>query len=469
MGRIDPHHLSRPGAVTIFALIILIPFAAWSPLRAARPLLALVVGIAAVVLVPNVAGTDRLRAAARDRVPAGVLVDGASTGLHGIGRAAIDRVQLARLQRLISLLDAELGPGETYLDLTSRHAQYYYLDRRPPVAVTAPYNLVAAAQQRRVVEQLAKAPPRLALLEAENIVHDGGGLALRDPLLYRYVLAHYVPMYWNGFIVGHRAEEPEQETGPVVLAVRRLPETNPRTDAAASGLVVEDPIAIKMMLVGDRVHFSGSQARAVAAVDLATTSIALAGSEPVPAGNIEALSWDVEPERVRAYRSALLERAFEIRNLESIPVAWGRSQNSLVRQMKRRQVVSGSPSALNDLSFDGDRMRVTGPDPFAIFDIGSLRASGSDAGLLRFDFRCDEQKEPPRLQVFWWGDTLSGPSESHSLHFNAASGPLIVPMDSAHRWTFMKLISGLRIDLDNPSACSSIQIKNLELYSRNGA
>jgi hypothetical protein len=235
----------------------------------------------------------------------------------------------------------------------------------------------------------------------------------------------------------------------------------------ASGLVVEDPIAIKMILVGDRVHRSGSPARTIAAVDVATSSIALAGSDPLPAGSGEVLYWDVEPERTGAYRSALLERAFEIRNLESIPVAWGRSQNSLVRQLKRRGAVSGSASALNDLSLKEDQMRVTGPDPFAIYDMASLRASGSDAGLLRFDFRCDEQREPPRLQVFWWGDTLSGPSESHSLHFNAASGPLIVPMDAAHRWTLMKLIAGLRIDLDNPSACGAIEFKNLELYSRN--
>jgi hypothetical protein len=134
--------------------------------------------------------------------------------------------------------------------------------------------------------------------------------------------------------------------------------------------------------------------------------------------------------------------------------------------MQRRHAIPANAVALNDLSVDGNRMRVTGQDPFAIYDLTALGASGSDAGLLRFVFQCDEQKAPPRLQVFWWGDDLPGPRETHSLHFEARDGVLIVPLDAAHRWTMTQRVSGFRIDLDNPAACAALRIGEIELYSR---
>ncbi len=49
-----------------------------------------------------------------------------------------------KLERLLSMrrtLGAIVGSGETYLDLTNRSAQYFYLNYPPPIPVTAPYKL----------------------------------------------------------------------------------------------------------------------------------------------------------------------------------------------------------------------------------------------------------------------------------------------------------------------------------------
>lgn len=103
-----------------------------------------------------------------------LLRSGSDFNLSNIGKSAVDSSQWERLVRLVSLLDSKLAQGEIYLDLTSRNAQYFYLDRRPVVPVTAAYNMVPPSLQKRTVEELTKSTPKLALLEGANIIHDGG-------------------------------------------------------------------------------------------------------------------------------------------------------------------------------------------------------------------------------------------------------------------------------------------------------
>ncbi len=117
-------------------------------------------------------------------------VDGASVGLPGLGVALAEPSHVAFLSAARALLDRILDPGETYADLSSRHAQYFYFDRRPPIETGAIYNLVAEAQQLRAIESLQRTMPPALLIAADNIVHDGGPIGLRSALTYRYVLLH---------------------------------------------------------------------------------------------------------------------------------------------------------------------------------------------------------------------------------------------------------------------------------------
>jgi hypothetical protein len=111
--------------------------------------------------------------------------------------------------------------------------------------------------------------------------------------------------------------------------------------------------------------------------------------------------------------------------------------------------------------------KINGIDPTLSFDILSLNLSGRDAGLLKLDFTCMNRSAEPRIQVFWWGDGHGGPFEASSVRFTADDGTLIIPLDADPRWLTLKKIKGIRIDLDNASACSAFSVRNIGLFQRN--
>lgn len=105
-----------------------------------------------------------------------------------IGYAKADSGQVNRLILIRDFLDTVLEKNETYLDLTNRGAQYFYLNRKQPIESGAIYNLVTEAQQLRAIESLKITNPPAILIAGDNINHDGGGANLRSYLLYRYLL-----------------------------------------------------------------------------------------------------------------------------------------------------------------------------------------------------------------------------------------------------------------------------------------
>jgi hypothetical protein len=109
-------------------------------------------------------------------------------GIPALGTGVMDPAHVGRLSETRRLLDDVLDPGETYLDLTNRHAQYFYFDRRPPIESGAIYNLVAEGQQLRAIAALRRDRPPAVLVSSDNILHDGGPAGLRAPLVYRDAL-----------------------------------------------------------------------------------------------------------------------------------------------------------------------------------------------------------------------------------------------------------------------------------------
>ena len=101
------------------------------------------------------------------------------------------------IKHVLSIL---VDPGETYLDLTNRNTDYFYLGYKPPIEVGAIYNLVSEGQQYRAIRTLDKRPPPVVLASADNVLHDGGTAAYRSHLLYRYVVERYIPIRIDGFI-----------------------------------------------------------------------------------------------------------------------------------------------------------------------------------------------------------------------------------------------------------------------------
>lgn len=207
MGRIDPGGVSRPGMVAILLIAGVMALSFWPLLnRHGRAWLLLgSVFFSALLNFASFAHQPLLSAAA-PILNVGHLINPTQPELANMGRATMDGAHWDRINRLNNLLNSKLKPQESYLDLTSRNAQYFYLNRKPVIPVTAPYNMISHTQQLDAIAVLNKALPRLALLEGENIVHDGGGVSLRNHYLFRFLVEHYEPFEENGFIIGLSTE-----------------------------------------------------------------------------------------------------------------------------------------------------------------------------------------------------------------------------------------------------------------------
>jgi hypothetical protein len=339
------------------------------------------------------------------------------------------------------------------------------------MAVTAPYNMVSSSQQKREIERLSKNLPRLVILDAANIIHDGGGLALRNPYLYRFIIDNYRPSFQDGFIIGDRINKKDNIT-PSTIEVKLKNFTDTNWDRGIhrfeSSISIDNPVVFPFIKIGDDVRFGNGEIRKVLKIDAKDSLLMLEGS------SINRTSKDfsslvqlsIAPQFESDYRATLFQKAFSTSDFRKIPVSWGKSSKSLESRMVLVKSLNQISPIINQVLLADEIYKVNGIDPYLIFDFSSATLSGHDAGFLKFDFSCDMQSADPRIQIFWWGDGQVGPSESFSIKFTAENGTLIIPVDASPLWLTMKRINGIRIDLDNPTSCSAFRIKNIDLLQR---
>ncbi|MFB1490736.1 MULTISPECIES: hypothetical protein [unclassified Thiocapsa] len=472
MGRIDPGGVSRPGLVSIFGWAILFPLLMWGISNAKnRALVVLAAVFMSALLGFGVTSFSGISSIAEQKVHSPPLRDSAMAGLPNVGRAYIEESQWNRINRLNNLLKLRLSSDEIYLDLTSRNAHYFYLNRSPAMPVTAPYNLAPPTQQRRAVDTLKASPPKLALLQADNIVHDGGGLALRNQYLYRFVMDNYAPRMESGFIVGYLKSGARDENNTEITAeIKNLTDENwlnglGRRDPA---IVLSDPVLATMINVGDKVRLANGELRVIKKVSADGSAIWLDEGPLAPCDISSGNTIDVIVHRgvYREYTASLFHRAFAVSDFKKIPVAWGRSEKFLRAKMTS-PISSGGlfPATFHVSSYNGS-YKIEGDDPQLTFDFSALGVTGRNSGLLKFDFNCIEKASEPRMQIFWWGDERDGPFEASSVRFTAENGTLIVPLDASPWWAGLGHIKGLRFDLDNASACQVFSVENITLYRR---
>lgn len=468
MGRIDPAAMSRPGILANFAWAILLPILL-TPLLASRGRAVLAVGIAFVCAGIGLANVnqDGLHSIL-EKNQIGNLWSGAEHGLKNMGSGLVEQQHVDRLGRINSFLSSHLAPREAYLDLTGHNADYMYFDRPPAMSTTAPYNLAPIKQQQRVVEQLSKSLPRIALIEADNINHDGGGMAMRTHLLYRFVLQHYDAELHDGYVYGVAKGTDLQRVG-ISFTLRKLTDQNwvngvHRSDNA---IVIRDSLSVRYLQVGDVIVLQDNKSRKITRVWPEGNAIWFDGLHFVP--NVTDSHPEIQvvlDERRRQQLSAqLMDHVFAVADLRKVPVAWGQSASSLSAVMKHNADLDFSHAGLHDLAPEGDVFRVTGSDPYLWLDLTQQNLAGQSAGLLKFDLAC-EGAPNPQIRIFWWGDDMQGADPSQSLIFTAANGTMIVPLDAYPGWLGMKQVKGLRVDLETAGACQKLSVKRASLNQR---
>lgn len=465
-GRIEPAGLGRSGHVSIFFLCSVYALIVWPRVNAAsRPLVVSTIALLAGSLLIAIPSTTSMIIAGSQFIDLKPVRHGADIGLPNLGTGLMEDDHLDRLARVKAALDKRLPPGEPYLDLTSRNAQYFYLDRLPPTSVTAVYNMVSAGQQQRAIRQLQESPPRVALLGADNIVHDGGGLALRTHHLYRYVVDHYSPVYENGLIIGEYTDRDTAKSRAAGVSLSLRPVANSH---GASAAVVEDPYLFHRLGVNERLQLNGEEFTITASV-AENQSIVL--DRPLPPANdgngVLNAVWLGARSEITEYRLDLLQAAAGRDDFRQIPVAWGRSLHTLNAKMTHVADVGPHVAGSHDIETHGRVHKVVGQDPFLVYDLSGLNVSGRDAGLLKFDFVCHgETTTPPRIQVFWWADGQTEPMSGNTVRFTAKNGTVIVPLDSLPRWHLREQLLGLRLDLDNPLGCEAVEFNEISLNRR---
>ncbi|MBM0741019.1 hypothetical protein JOY44_05200 [Phormidium sp. CLA17] len=408
VGRIDPGSMSRLGNTTAWVICLLLPIVLLIAFEQKRkPLILISVALLGGIVSSALQGLPSFELAVRQPVEAinvtGMnFVDGNRFGMPGLNKGIVEPDQLNRLLTLKPLLNGLIDSGETYLDLSNRGAQHYYLGYPLPIQSGSPYNLIHTNQQLRALKKLENNPPPVVLAYASSGYFDGGSAALRTHLLYRFAAENYVPFAIDQFILLVRPDR-----------VDRLKKLNLYqsigNELPANGLTETiREIQLRLLEKAFQVPFM----------------------DGLPS------SWG--------------------RSLSSL--------QSQIRPVAK--IDEKTPIALNSLKqTDRNHYKVTGTQPSLSLDLRALKLDGRDAGLLAFNFSCQSSKTPSALKVLWGSQTDGAPDPNISIQFKPRPGMQLVPLDAAPRWLLAKGISTIQVALDNP-ACTDFMLKDIALFQR---
>jgi hypothetical protein len=170
----------------------------------------------------------------------------------------------------------------------------------------------------------------------------------------------------------------------------------------------------------------------------------------------------IDPEE----RFKLLDEVFQAKDLKAIPRSWGASFDSLKSELKLvKEIPKSEIVQFEDIELAGRSYRITGKDPFVVYDVGNLKLDGQNAGILMFDFATRRQK-PTHLAVYWGSRSTGIPSEKTVVHFLADTGKVIVPLDAAPRWLLAKGINQIRFDVVDLPPGAKFSVSNVALFQR---
>lgn len=466
MGRIDPGVVSRPGLAGIFGWMILLPLATWFFFKKSNGVI-LILSVACIGSALNFAqlSIDKFSSIALTKINTGLWRDGDKAGMPNIGHAILQEEHWIRLTKLNAILNKNIKPNESYLDLTSRNAQYFYLNRKPMISITAPYNLVSSSQQKREVSRLMNDMPNLVLLDADNIIHDGGGLALRNPFLYKFILDNYEPKLEDGYIFGFRkSDKITSEMSTIQVEIKNFTDVNWNHGVSRleNAIILDDASQISLFVVGGKVHSHVGSVRKIVRVWKEGAGVWLDGPRLSEEDTEQPLQI-----KLAEYKVALFDKSFSQSDFRKIPISWGSSITTLNSKMVLVHDLNGIVPVLEQLSIDNLDYKIIGPAPKLTYDLRPFNISGRDAGMLKFNFSCDANKTYPKFKIYWWGNDASKYFEASGITFTGTTGVLLIPLDATPYWMLSDKIKGMRIEIVDLMACKKISINKISLQKRN--
>jgi hypothetical protein len=470
MGRMDILNSSGPGILSSFSLTILLPLLL-APLlaRYQKILMASLIAFFCAGIGNHHLGWSGL-GNALEKNEAFNLAAAGKIGINNVGLAEIDPQHADRLLRVNANLKKYLRYREPYLDLTGNNAHYMYFDRPPAMSLTAPVNLVSIAQQEREVSRLRQDPPQIALLMADNKRVGEGKLALRNHILYRFVLSRYRAELHDGYVFAFL------DTARLSTAAMTFMPSD-RTDSAwlkgvhrrLPAVIIRDTLAIKFLRTGDRIILPDGKPAQIGRILPKEQVVWLDGNyfSPTAFDSPNPVRVILDDSRKAELSCRLMQLACSDEDLAQLPVTWGRSANSLDNRMTLVHTFDTGKIILKNIRFEKGGYQPMDDSSYMEFQLAGAALNGKQAGLLSFDFTSIAADLPARrMRISWLSDDNKECGAGQSLMMTAANGRLIVPLDGFPSWLNAKKISAIRIEMDETPGSSAFNIANIRLEQR---
>lgn len=383
-----------------------------------------------------------------------------------IGAARMDAAHKANILAIGAVVDAVLSEHGTLANLTNRSVLSYYLARPPGGPVTSAYNAAPRAFQEETLARWREDPPDLFIVNATNIEHDGFRLPLRAHRLYRFLIESYEPFTGGGRIFAVRRGAPTPPTQrfalPAFSDVNWSNGVAIGANAARWSFFVPDFLR-DALRPGDILDFSDGVRRTVASAEGLNVRI---DGPPLKPAVFPPHAFIVRNRSIDAPSPELLWRAaFDFRDLQGLPSAWGRSLDLLEGEIEPTAPKAFDAASVHAVAEKGEGVfTIAGEDAMWRFTPAGPIDPARD-GLLKLDIACLGAPAPPHVQVFWRrrGERFS---ERDSVVFIASHNVNLVPLDASPGWLLSPSIAEIRIDVNGPADCKRVRLASPMLYRR---
>jgi hypothetical protein len=443
MGRIDPGGFSRTGNISAIASGVFFTILIFSMFDSRNKRAFSLFGLCIIFSIFSRGNLWRSIYRSIDgHVPSPPISKMSSSLREAAGFGVFNPKQLKRLEAIKSVLDEHLTKGERYLDLTSRNAHYFYFQRLPPLPITAPYNLVSETQQLEAINILKKDLPKIALLYGDNIIHDGGGIALRSPYFNDFILKNYVPVKENGYIFGHKSERGifNKNLTAISVQIKSLRESDNKVLFSFS----DDGLLKFVGTKGELVSSSGKLFNFVSVSE----NVFSVNSNSFLDFETKLITLRLSNEKIKGYHLSLVETYYP-HDLRGIPSSWGESRKSLSKKLSQEFEMKNHSNQRDS------------KNGVIEIELEKNKEIPKNADYLGLELYCEGKIGSPKALLSWKSNASN--DSSFQFEFNLFSSKLLIPLHIAPRWLLASDLKGFKIELMNKNSCKDFGWRNLTL------